>query len=67
MEALKYEVVVSGFGLVEAPRVDERGNIYFTDISGGGVHRAAPGGNRRLSSPPRARASAGWRLRTTVA
>jgi gluconolactonase len=44
MEALKYETVVSGFGLVEAPRVDEQGNIYFTDISGGGVHRCAPGG-----------------------
>ncbi len=44
MESLKYEVVVSGFGLVEAPRVDEQGNLYFTDISGGGVHRCAPGG-----------------------
>ena len=51
MEALKYEVVVSGFGLVEAPRVDERGNIYFTDISGGGVHRAAPGGQPETLVP----------------
>ena len=51
MEALKYEMVVSGFGLVEAPRVDEQGNIYFTDISGGGVHRAAPGGKPETIVP----------------
>ncbi len=51
MEALKYEMVVSGFGLVEAPRVDEHGNIYFTDISGGGVHRAGPGGKPEVLVP----------------
>lgn len=51
MEALKYEVVVSGFGLVEAPRVDERGNLYFTDITGGGVHRVAPGGKPEIVVP----------------
>jgi sugar lactone lactonase YvrE len=51
MDSLQYEMVVSGYGLVEAPRVDEHGTLYFTDISGGGVHRVAPGGKPEVVIP----------------
>ena len=44
MESMKYETVASGYGLLEAPRVDENGNVYFSDVTGGGVYRVAPGG-----------------------
>jgi L-arabinonolactonase len=44
MEALKYEAIATGFGLLEAPRIDDHGVVYFSDITGGGVFRVAPGG-----------------------
>ena len=33
------EVLASGYQLVEAPRADGNGGVYFTDVLGGGVHR----------------------------
>lgn len=44
MESLKYEAIATGFGLLEAPRVDDNGVVYFSDITGGGVFRVQPGG-----------------------
>jgi sugar lactone lactonase YvrE len=44
VEKLKYEVIATGFGLLEAPRIDDNGVVYFSDITGGGVHRVGPGG-----------------------
>ncbi len=44
MEKLQYEAIATGFGLLEAPRVDDHGVVYFSDITGGGVFRVAPGG-----------------------
>src|SRR5579885_905877 len=44
MEPMKYETVATGFGLLEAPRVDENDVVYFSDVTGGGVFRVAPGG-----------------------
>jgi len=44
VESLKYETIATGFGLLEAPRVDDNGVVYFSDITGGGVFRVAPGG-----------------------
>ena len=36
---MKIEVLADGYQLVEAPRVDDDGNVWFTDVLGGGVHR----------------------------
>jgi sugar lactone lactonase YvrE len=44
MESMKYEAIATGFGLLEAPRIDDNGVVYFSDITGGGVFRVAPGG-----------------------
>ena len=38
------ETLAFGYHLVEAPRVDDAGNLYFTDVVGGGVFRRAPDG-----------------------
>jgi sugar lactone lactonase YvrE len=44
METLKYEAIATGFGLLEAPRIDDWGRVYFSDTTRGGVFRVAPGG-----------------------
>ena len=36
---MKVEVLADGYQLVEGPRVDGEGNVWFTDALGGGVHR----------------------------
>ncbi|PTL60170.1 SMP-30/gluconolactonase/LRE family protein [Paraconexibacter algicola] len=33
-----------GYGLTEAPRIGRDGTVWFSDVTGGGVHRIAPGG-----------------------
>jgi xylono-1,5-lactonase len=38
------ETLASGFGLVEGPTVDADGNLYFSDVLGGGVYRRDPDG-----------------------
>lgn len=40
-----FEVIASGFQFVEAPRVDDDGTLYFSDLTGGGFYR------RRTASP----------------
>src|SRR5262245_33563023 len=40
---LEFTPVATGFALLEAPRVDERG-VWFTDILLGGVRRLRPDG-----------------------
>ena len=47
------ELLASGFGLLEAPRVDPEGGVYFSDVTGGGVHRLAPDGSRSTVVPKR--------------
>ena len=47
------ETLASGYGLVEAPTVDEDGNLYFSDVLGGGVYRRAPGGDITTVVPKR--------------
>ena len=39
MGAVEPEVLATGYQLVEAPRADGKGGVYFTDVLGGGVHR----------------------------
>jgi len=47
------EELASGYGLVEAPRVDEAGNLYFSDVTDGGVYRRSPDGTIETIVPKR--------------
>src|SRR5439155_4179919 len=47
------ELLASGFGLIEAPRVDAAGHVYFSDVTGGSVYRLAPDGSRSTVVPKR--------------
>jgi gluconolactonase len=38
------EAIAWGYGLPEAPRADAAGNLWFSDVLGGGVHRRTPDG-----------------------
>ena len=44
------ETIASGYGLLEGPRVDDADNLYFSDVTNGGVYCRAPNGRgyRRL-------------------
>ncbi|MBM4337173.1 MAG: SMP-30/gluconolactonase/LRE family protein [Deltaproteobacteria bacterium] len=41
---MKIETLAFGFGLIEGPRVDPAGNLYFSDVTNGGVFRRSPSG-----------------------
>ena len=43
METDVHETLVQGFEFVEAPRVSPEGDIWFSDLTGGGVYRKRPG------------------------
>jgi gluconolactonase len=47
------ETLASGYGLVEGPTVDENGNLYFSDVLGGGVYRRDPDGDITTVVPKR--------------
>jgi sugar lactone lactonase YvrE len=47
------ETLASGFGLIEGPRVDAAGYVYFSDVQGGGVHCLAPDGSLSTVVPKR--------------
>ena len=47
------ETLASGYGLVEGPTVDADGNLYFSDVLGGGVYRRTPGGEIATVVPKR--------------
>ena len=47
------ELLVFGYGLVEGPRVDGDGNLYYSDVHGGGVRRRAPDGTIEVVVPRR--------------
>ena len=50
---MEFEMLTSGYGLLEAPRVDDLGRLYFSDIPNGGVYRRNPGGNVETLIPKR--------------
>src|SRR5216684_1822691 len=50
---MQFEMLASGYGLLEAPRVDDRERFYFSDIPNGGVYRRNPGGNVETLIPKR--------------
>ena len=41
---MKIETLAFGFELIEGPRVDPEGNLYFSDVTNGGVFRRSPSG-----------------------
>lgn len=41
---MEFETLTSGYGLLEAPRVDDRDRLYFSDVPNGGVYRRNPDG-----------------------
>jgi gluconolactonase len=47
------ETLAHGYGLVEGPRVDAAGNLYFSDVPNGGVYRRAPDGTITTAVPKR--------------
>ncbi len=47
------ETLASGYGLLEGPRVDTAGNLFFSDVTNGGVYRRAPDGTISTVVPRR--------------
>ncbi len=47
------ETLTHGYGLIEGPRVDEAGNLYFSDVTNGGVYRRSPSGAIDVVVPKR--------------
>ncbi|MBV8140327.1 MAG: SMP-30/gluconolactonase/LRE family protein [Deltaproteobacteria bacterium] len=50
---MDFETLGSGYGLLEAPRIDEQGRFYFSDIPNGGVYRRNPDGRVDTVIPKR--------------
>ncbi|MGH7805908.1 MAG: SMP-30/gluconolactonase/LRE family protein, partial [Candidatus Binatia bacterium] len=51
--AAPVETLAYGYGLIEGPRVDDRGNLFFSDVTNGGVFRLAPDGTISTVIPKR--------------
>jgi gluconolactonase len=47
------ETLAWGYGLIEGPRVDGAGNLYFSDVTNGGVYRRRPDGSIDTVVPKR--------------
>ena len=50
---MEFTTFASGFGLLEAPRVDEQDRLYFSDVPNGGVYRLNPNGKVDTVVPKR--------------
>src|SRR5262245_8524457 len=50
---MKFETLAFGYGLIEGPRVDGAGNLYFSDVTNGGVFRRRPDGTIDTVVPKR--------------
>ena len=42
---MRFETLAYGYGLIEGPRVDGAGALYFSDVTNGGVYRRRPDGS----------------------
>src|SRR6185312_10760696 len=51
--AMELETLNSGFGLLEGPRCDEQGRLYFSDVPNGGVYRRSTKGEIETLIPKR--------------
>ena len=47
------DLLSSGWGLIEGPRVDENDNLYFSDVPNGGVRLRKPSGEIEVVIPKR--------------
>jgi sugar lactone lactonase YvrE len=47
------EMLASGYGLIEGPRVDDQNRLYFSDVTNGGVYRRSPDGRIETLIPKR--------------
>ena len=47
------ETIATGYGLLEGPRVDDAGNLYFSDVTNGGVYCRTPDGEISTVVPGR--------------
>lgn len=47
------EAIAWGYGLIEGPRADGNGNLYFSDVPNGGVRRIDADGNVEVVVPKR--------------
>ena len=52
-DGFELELLSSGWGLIEGPRVDEHDNFYFSDVPNGGVRRRTPDGEIEVVVPKR--------------
>ena len=50
---MRFETLAFGYGLIEGPRVDGAGNLYFSDVTNGGVYRRRPDGSVDTVVPKR--------------
>ena len=50
---MSFEILASGYGLVEGPTEDPQGRIVFSDVLGGGIHRVDLGGKVETLVPKR--------------
>lgn len=50
---MQFEKIASGFSFLEAPRVDEQQNLYFSDVALGGLYRRSPDGGIEQFLPDR--------------
>lgn len=50
---MELQLLAHGFQLVEAPRTGPQGELYFTDVNGGGVYRRDPDGTITTLVPKR--------------
>ena len=48
-----FEILASGFGLIEGPRVDDQNRLCFSDVTNGGVYRRSPDGDIETLIPKR--------------
>ena len=50
---MSLETLAYGYGLIEGPRMDAEGNLYFSDVPNGGVFRRRPDGEIETVVPGR--------------
>jgi gluconolactonase len=48
-----FEILASGFGLIEGPRIDDQNRLCFSDVTNGGVYRRSPNGDIETLIPKR--------------
>jgi D-xylonolactonase len=50
---MEFETLLSGWEFLEAPRADSAGNLYFSDVTIGGLHKRSPDGHIESFLPGR--------------